>query len=246
MKPVGAEDRKTPVIWHDIENGPYREDLALWHTLALRHGQPVLDIGCGTGRVALELARGGFEVIALDNDPTLVKALVERTGDLPITAFTADARDFAIERRVPLAIVPMQTVQLLDGEENRARLFACLRAALAPGGTLALAIADARTATTSPDDILPPPDMKEIDGVVYASRPVAVVDEGEAVSIHRAREIVDVDGSYSETSDRIVLDVLDAETLEAEGKAAGFEVLPREAVAETGEYISSTVVMFGA
>lgn len=235
-----------PVIWHDIENGPYREDLALWHTLALRHGDPVLDIGCGTGRVALDLARGGFEVIAFDHDPVLVDALTAKIGDLPITAFTADARDFKLDQRVPLAIVPMQTVQLLDGEQGRTRMFACLRDSLEPGGTLAFAIADARTATTSPDDLLPTPDMREIDGIVYASRPVAVVDEGDQVSIHRSREVVNVDGTYSESSDRIALDVLDPETLEAEGVAAGFSVLPREAVAETGEYISSTVVMFSA
>lgn len=237
---------KDPAIWHDIENGPYREDLALWQTLAMRHGAPVLDIGCGTGRVALDLARGGFEVIALDNDPALIDVLIKRSGDLPIEAFTADAREFTAGRQLPLAIVPMQTVQLLGGEQNRARMFDCVRRTLQPGGMLAVAIADARTATTSPDDLLPAPDMKEIDGVVYASRPVAVVDEGDTVSIHRAREIVAVDGSYSEMSDRIALDVLDAETLEAEGVAAGFTVLPREAVAETGEYISSTVVMFRA
>ena len=238
--------REDPTIWHDIENGPYREDLALWHTLAMRHGDPVLDIGCGTGRVALDLARGGFSVIALDNDAALVGALMERTGDLPIQALVADARDFSVDRQVPLAIVPMQTVQLLGGRDQRARMFACLRAALATGGVAGFAIADARTATTSPDDLLPAPDMREVDGVVYASRPVAVVDEGDAVSIHRSREIVDNEGRYSETSDRIVLDVLDADTLEADGEAAGFTVLPRESVAHTGEYISSTVVMLGA
>lgn len=239
-------ESSTPVIWHDIENGPYREDLALWHTLVMAHGQPVLDIGCGTGRVALDLARAGFEVIAFDNDPGLVGALVERTRELSITAFVADAHEFKLNRKVPLAIVPMQTVQLLDGEVGRARMFASIKAALEPGGTVAFAIADARTATTSPDDLLPAPDMKEIDGVVYASRPVAVVDEGDAVSIHRSRETVNADGTYNETSDRIALHVLDPETLEAEGAAAGFTVLPREAVAETGEYISSTVVMFRA
>jgi SAM-dependent methyltransferase len=235
----------TEIIWHDIENGAYNEDLALWQSLAMQHGSPILDIGCGTGRVALDLARAGFAVIALDNDPALIDALAQRTGDLPIEASVADARDFSVERKVPLAIVPMQTVQLLGGGSQRAQMFECLRAALRPRGVAAFAIADARTATTSPDDLLPAPDMREVDGIVYASRPVAVVDEGDSVSIHRSREIVDTAGHYSETSDRIVLDVLDADTLEAEGATAGLRVLPRESVAETGEYISSTVVMFG-
>ena len=45
------------VIWHDIECGGYTEDLRLWLMLAAQHRGPVLDIGAGTGRVTLELAR---------------------------------------------------------------------------------------------------------------------------------------------------------------------------------------------
>ena len=50
------------VIWHDLECGGYREDLPLWRALADRAGGPVLDVGAGTGRVALDLARAGHEV----------------------------------------------------------------------------------------------------------------------------------------------------------------------------------------
>jgi hypothetical protein len=37
------------IMWHDLENGSYAEDLALWRDLAVVHGGPVLDIGAGTG-----------------------------------------------------------------------------------------------------------------------------------------------------------------------------------------------------
>ena len=47
------------VIWHDLECGGYAEDLALWRELAMRHGGPVLDVGAGTGRTAIMLARAG-------------------------------------------------------------------------------------------------------------------------------------------------------------------------------------------
>src|SRR4051794_40089314 len=46
-------------LWHDLECGAYREDLALWHTLAGVTGGPVLDVGAGTGRVSLDLAARG-------------------------------------------------------------------------------------------------------------------------------------------------------------------------------------------
>ena len=47
----------TAVIWHDLECGAYAEDLALWRSLAAERGDPVLDIGAGTGRVSLDLAQ---------------------------------------------------------------------------------------------------------------------------------------------------------------------------------------------
>ena len=50
---------------HDVECAAYDLDLTIWRDLAGRAGGPVLDIGAGTGRVAIDLARIGHEVTAL-------------------------------------------------------------------------------------------------------------------------------------------------------------------------------------
>ena len=55
-------------VWHDVECGGYAADLPLWRELAAREAGPVLDVGAGTGRVALDLARAGHDVTALDRD----------------------------------------------------------------------------------------------------------------------------------------------------------------------------------
>ena len=53
-------------LWHDLECGGYREDLPAWRALAAATGGPVLDVGAGTGRVSLDLAAHGVDVVALD------------------------------------------------------------------------------------------------------------------------------------------------------------------------------------
>jgi SAM-dependent methyltransferase len=230
------------VLWHDIECGGYDADLPLWRQLAAQAGGPVLDVGAGTGRVALDLAARGHEVVALDVEPALLEVLRERAGERRVETVAADAAAFALDRRFALIVVPMQTVQLL-GEEGRRSFLRCAAAHLAPGGLLAIALADALESFDSEVDAPPLPDIREVDGWVYASRPLAVVDEGDRVAIHRLREVVTPAGERSTHDDVIRLDRVDAETLAREGAEAGLRAEPAQRIAETDEYVGSTVVM---
>lgn len=234
------------VIWHDLENGAYAVDLPLWRELADAHRGPIAEIACGTGRVALDLARRGREVIALDTEADLLAALHARAGGLPVTTVRADAREFTLEEPVALMLVPMQSVQLLGGAAGRAAFLRCARAALAPGGTLAMAIADTLEAASGDELAPPPPDLREVGGVLYSSRPIALHDHHDAVTIERIRETVDEHGERVVTQDLVTLDKLTADGLEAEGVAAGLRVLPRREVPGNDDYIGSAVVMLGA
>ncbi len=109
-------------IWHDLECGGYLEDINMWRSLAGRCGDPVLDVGAGTGRVTLDLARQGYAVTALDRDPLLLAELERRAAGLDVSTVVADARDFEIATRFALCLVPMQTIQLLDGSAGPRRV----------------------------------------------------------------------------------------------------------------------------
>ena len=232
------------VIWHDVECGFYAEDLPLWRDLATVHGGPVLDIGAGTGRVSLHLAGQGHSVVALDRSADLLAALRARRGRLPVETVVADARDFDLAGRgFALVLVPMQTVQLLGGADGRAAFLRCARRALAPGGLVAIAIADALETFDEVRCLPPLPDIREIDGVVYASRPVSVHNEPAGAVIRRVRETVDTSGNRTVEEDEITLDHVDPATLEAEGAAAGFTVERAREIPETDDYVGSTVVM---
>ena len=232
------------VIWHDVECGAYDTDLPLWRTLSEGLDGPVLDVGAGTGRVTLDLARRGREVIALDAEPDLVAALRERAAGLPVRAVCADARDFALDEEVALVIVPMQTLQLLGGPDGRRAFLRCAARHLRPGGLLAAALADAldgQPAEGEPVGALP--DIREVDGTVYASHPVGVRRVEGGVVIQRIRETVDPRGVRTAEDDEIRVDDLDADAVAAEAAPLGFDRRPTLAVPPTDEYVGSEVVV---
>ncbi|MBI5106538.1 MAG: class I SAM-dependent methyltransferase [Solirubrobacterales bacterium] len=232
------------VLWHDLECGGYDHDLPLWRELAAEAGGgPVLDVGAGTGRVTLDLAARGIEVVALDADAPLLRALDERAAGLPVQTVAADARDFHLGRRFPLVLVPMQTIQMLGGDAPRRAFLRCAREHVAPGGLLAAALADALESFDAEYDGLPVPDECTIDGVRYASRPLAVVDEGDRAAIHRLREVTGPEGVRTAADDVVRLDRVTAGEVAAEAAALGFTPLPHRGVPQTDEYVGSTVVV---
>ena len=235
------------VIWHDVECGGYAQDLSLWRALADDHGDPVLDVGAGTGRIALDLARRGHEVVALDHDAALVAELARRAGELSVTAITADAREFDLGRRFALCIVPMQTIQLLGGAGGRRAFLECARRHLQPGGLLAVAIAAELDLFEVVDGGLAPlPDIREVDGVVYSSLPTAVRADREGFLLERRRERISASGSRSVEQDVIRLDRLTGNELESEAQATGLHPAGRAAVAATDDYVGSEVVLLRA
>jgi SAM-dependent methyltransferase len=241
---VGHEQQAlSTVIWHDLECGAYVADLPLWRALAEEFGDPLLDIGAGTGRVALDLARHGHQVTALDSDPLLIAELARRGADLPISTVLADAREFELDRCFSLIIVPMQTIQLLGGPGGRRRFLSAAARHLHSGGVLAAAITQELELFSLEDGIvLPTPDMREIEGVVYSSQATAVREDSGGFTLQRLRERIGADGDRSVEPNVVRLDQLTAAELEHEGRSAGLRPLSRTLIEPTGDHVGSVVV----
>jgi SAM-dependent methyltransferase len=227
-------------VWHDLECGGYAEDLPLWHELARAAGGPILDVGAGTGRVTLELARAGHELVALDVDERLLAVLAERAAGLRVQTVAADARGFSLGRRFGLILASMQTVQLLGGEVDA--LLDRVAAHLAPGGLFAAAIADPEAYE---GEARPLPDVREQDGWLWSSQPVAVRRAPTGMLIVRRRETVSPDGEHTVEPDEILLTTAHAEDLEAAGARHGLRPLPRREIPPTADYVGSEVVVLG-
>jgi SAM-dependent methyltransferase len=231
------------VIWHDLECGGYEEDLPLWRSLAREALGPVLDVGAGTGRVSIDLAAHGVEVVALDRDAALLEALKRRADGLPVETVAGDARELALGRRFALILLPMQTLQLLGGPRGRAEFLSRALEHLQPGGRVAAALGDALDCFDEEHDLPPPPDACEVGGVRYSSRLLAVTEENGRAAIHRRREVA-APGEAPRSEPSVVhLDRVSADEVAAEAEALGFEPEPHLSVPETEEYIGSTVVV---
>jgi SAM-dependent methyltransferase len=235
-------------IWHDLECGTYEADLPLWRELAAKEAGPVLDLGAGTGRVTIDLAKAGHTVVALDLEQEFLDALRARADAAGVGArvetVAGDARSFDLGgRRFGLILAPMQTVQLFGGVEGRARFLRSVAAHLAPGGLMAAALADALDGFDAEHTEPPLPDIVERDGWVYVSQPLAVREGPDGITIERIRQSVSPDGRREAEGDEIHLDDLNAEQLAAEGVAAGLRDAGRTRVEETEDHVGSAVVL---
>ena len=184
------------------------------------------------------------EPVALDVDAVLLGELARRVDALPVETVVADAADFDLGRTFALVLAPMQTVQLLPGAAARASMLAAIRRHLEPGGIFAAALANALD--TFGEIEAPVPDMRDVGGVVYASRPTAVRDDGDGFVLERVRERVSPRGERVVSEDRTRLTRLTPAALAAEGRAAGLRPLPGRCVPETDDHVGSEVVVLGA
>ncbi len=234
------------LIWHEVECGSYSADLALWEELADQTDKPIMELGCGAGRVTLHLARREATlVIGVDWDPELVAAIWERSGKLAGDAEVGDVRDFEFATKFSLVIAPMQLIQLLASSQDR---IACLSSAvenMLPGGRAAFAIVEEMPAIAPAGNSAPPlPDVRQIEGWIYSSLPLEPVALPDAILLRRLRQTVDPDGNMSEELNEIELSMLSAETLEEEGRVVGLRPAGRREIPSTEAHVGSTVVLF--
>lgn len=242
-----GQTRSLEAIWHDVECGSYTADLATWSQIAREAAGPVLELGAGTGRVSLYLARQGFEIHALDRSEELLAELARRAAGagLELATTAGDGRAIVVEGSFAAVLAPMQFVHLLGGSDGRTEMLRSARGALTPGGVLAAAVLSVRAEPTAQISALPP-DVREIDGWVYSSLPLELAAVDDGVELRRLRQVVSPEGELSEQADGVRLDHLDPAELEREARTAGFEPRERIDIPPTDDHVGSLICVLEA
>lgn len=161
---------------------PGGSDLDFFHALAERVGGPVLELGCGSGRLTIPLAEAGFEIVGLDRSAPMLERAEARRARLPpevrrrVRFVEGDMTDFRLGRRFELIFAAFRVfMSLLDSESQR-RSLAAIRRHLRSDGRLSIDLFDPRF------DLLAPglqPGQSRMEGVhpVSGNRVVAVAVE---------------------------------------------------------------------
>lgn len=245
------------VAWHRAECWGYRADLELWRELAGPVPKRVLDLGCGTGRVALDLARCGHHVTGLDRDPVLLAALDEAGAG--VETIVADIRDFDLGERFDLVIAPMQTLQLLTDTADRRVCLLNVRRHMHEGSLFAAALVD----LALPRDARPVAGANLLEGtpaptdseplgpdLVAGSTSTALYLDGSPAGpgelrIRRLRHVRERGSGRLRDSQQVeyVLALLDPKRIDNELEAAGLRPVGRRPIAPTATHMGSTVLL---
>lgn len=118
--------------------GEMTEDVPFYVELAREAEEPIVELGVGTGRIAVPVAgETGKRVIGIDNSTAMLDVGRKRAGDLPIEFREGDFRDFTLEAPVELVICPARALLHAATWGDKRRVFESVAAALKPGGRFA-------------------------------------------------------------------------------------------------------------
>lgn len=126
--------KKLAPVYDDVYSD--RSDVKFWNSVCHKHGGPVLELGCGTGRIMLELARTGFDIAGIDNSRELLSILKKKALQLKIEPQIkeGDMQGFSLDRMFRTVIIPFSSFQhLLNTKEQEACLASVKRHLLQEG-----------------------------------------------------------------------------------------------------------------
>lgn len=133
-------DQDLDVELYDLYVGDWPGEMDFYRVAAAKthaRGEAVLELACGTGRVAIRLAEAGVHVTGLDHSPAMLDvARFKSSGMANLDWVQADMRNFRLDRRFGLALIPGHAFQNIHTAADQLDSLACIRRHLTPGGTL--------------------------------------------------------------------------------------------------------------
>lgn len=175
------------------------QDVIFYRDAVREYGDPVLELGCGTGRITMALAEAGKRVTGLDLSERMLERAVQKRGALPVEVrerlhlVQGDMTQFDLGEKFRLVIIPFRPFQHLLEVEQQMDCLECVRKHLAPGGRLILDVFQ-----TDAERMHDPVHMRETLITEYKTADGRQVRINERVAaFHRAEQRNDVEMIFS-------------------------------------------------
>lgn len=171
-----SQDPYADPVLYDLEYASYTQDIAWYRALAEGVGGPVLELGVGSGRLALRLLEDGHALTGVDLSEPMLDAFRRRLASAPslserCTLHCADFRDLRLSQRFPLVILPFNALHHCSDDQELDRLLASVRSHMTARGVFGL------------DCYLPDPALYERDpNERYEPRVFLRPDTGETLN----------------------------------------------------------------
>jgi ubiquinone/menaquinone biosynthesis C-methylase UbiE len=126
--------------FYDLDFEGYDDDASFYARLAEYHGPRILELGCGTGRIAVPLAREGLQVVGIDVSERMLDAARRRLGtpgDAGVGSLELvrdDVRTLDLGREFDVVCAPLGTLQHMETLDDIVSTLTCMARHLAPDG----------------------------------------------------------------------------------------------------------------
>ena len=184
---------------YDAQYHDFDADIQLWLDHARQSGSPVLELGCGSGRVLLPLMRAGCRMAGVDHDPQMLELARTRLVSQEMDGFDllcADLTSFNLNERFKLALSPLNTLATLADDAFLATI-ACTARHLEPGASLICDLPNPSTALeerSDPDEILDEFIDPRSGCAVQVRATVERLDDGFVQRVEWVYEVLSDDG----------------------------------------------------
>ncbi|MBX5491126.1 MAG: class I SAM-dependent methyltransferase [Chloroflexi bacterium] len=146
---MAASEASSPTVaeivarYYDLEHEGLTADVALYAELARRAQGPVLELGCGTGRILAPLARAGASVVGIEISPPMVARARARLAHSAVSpgqwqVVQADARTLRLPDRFALVLAPLDFLAYFPAQADQRAVLATARRHLLPTGQLVI------------------------------------------------------------------------------------------------------------
>jgi SAM-dependent methyltransferase len=145
---ISAKERDRRLArYYDLDFRDVHYDAELYQQLAIEGGGPVLELGAGSGRLAVPLALAGHVVLGIDNDDAMLERgrryWDEVRGEVDASRLTLEAGDlfdFRTDVRFGLALIAVNTFLIAEDDQARLGILTTMRESLRPGGIAAVEV----------------------------------------------------------------------------------------------------------